>query len=656
MKKEDIRNQLRGLQALQGLAPSFLDEIAELGVERTYARDSIVISEGQVVEHFFVILGGRLLAHYGDKVVSHMERGDTFGQLSLMAEVPSLVTVKVRHDARLLHVPRNLFRKALASSPEFAAQIFKGSAARLATINQETRTRQPVIVAVHSAPAGVGKTKFAINLACAMAAENAGRVPLVDVATEKKRFIDIFGFGGSLPLVDLRDIETSSRDAVREKTRKHDAGFEILRLAHRGSSASADQTREDEAVAPLLSSLSRTFHYIVTDLPPVMDATVWKFLTHADTAIILTSAEPVHLAQTANLLGKLPGKARVLVTRATTELEAKRETIDTALGQRVDEFLEELPEGDEIAFISRPGSRYASAVRRLARGILGRLVGLALSGGAARGMAHIGVLKVLEEEGIRPDIIAGTSMGALIGGMWASGSNAAVLERIARRIRRSEFFSIFDLALPPSSGLLRGTKVDHFIRGVFGQKRFCDLLIPLRVIATDIDTGDHVVFDHGSVADAVRSSVAIPGILKPNIVDGRRLTDGAVIAPVPVDTLREAGVSRIIAVNAIPTAECFRDYSRSAIQPAAGRSDFLARLFHFSTRDVPSLLDIIVRSNQFMEAAIAEHSCQGASVIIRPWLPELHWMDFDSAPRFIESGVKAAREAMPEIREMMNGG
>lgn len=645
---DDLAAQLGTMPILKGLPPEIIERMAVEGAEKRYDRDAVVIQQGQVVEHFFVILGGRLIVHHAGKIVNHLERGDTFGQLSLMAEIPSLVTVHVRHDARLLAVPRELFRKALAASAAFAANIFRGSAARLATIDTTARVNQPVIIAVHSAPAGVGKTKFAINLACAMAAEKAGSILLVDVATEKKRLIDIFGFGGSLPLMELKNLESSGRDQAREKARRHDAGFEILRIAHRA------EPGEDEGVAPLLSVLSRSFRYIIVDLPPTMDATVWKFLSHADTAIVLTSAAPTHLAQTANLLGKLPGPARVLVTRATTALEAGRDELDGALGRPVDEFLEELPEGDEIAVRSMPDARYSGAVRRVARGILGRLVGLALSGGAARGMAHIGVLKVLEEEGIRPDIIAGTSMGALIAGMWASGSNAAVLERIARRIRRNEFFSLFDLAFPTASGILRGSKIDHFIRGVFGNKRFSDLKVPLRVLATDIDTADQVVFDRGLLFDAVRSSVAIPGILKPHVVDGRRLTDGAVIAPVPVEPLRDAGVTRIIAVNAIPTAECFRDFSRSVSRPTLSRKDFISKVFQFSTRDIPNFLDIIVRSNQFMEAAIAEQSCSGASVIIRPWLPELHWMDFDSAPRFIESGVMAAREALPEIRAMLD--
>lgn len=639
---------LRDLPALDGLSAEAIAELAASGEERHYERDSLLFSEGEVVDRFNLVLGGRLEASHDGKIIGHVERGETFGQLSLMAEIPSVVTLRVLHDARVFSIPRAAFQKALSSSPEFATNIFKGTAARLAAITLKTRNAVPRIVAVYSAPAGVGKTRFAINLAAAMAEENAGATLLLDVATEKKRLLDILGFG-PLPLVDLKHIEHRDRNVATEKSRRHEAGFDLLRVAHH-----PERSGDDQGVPPLLSALSKTYRHIVIDLPPIMDAAIWKFLQHADVRVVLSSHEPMHLSQTANLLGKLPSPVRVCITRTTPEMEDRRDETEALLGCPVDEFLEELPDDDSIAYRLDRNSRYSRAIRRISRGVLDRLVGLALSGGAARGMSHIGVLRVLEEENIEPDIIAGTSIGALIGGIWAAGKNSRALERIARKIRTSEFFSFFDLAFPPSPGLLRGRKIDAFIKNIFGDLRFRDLKIPLRVSATDIDTADEVIFDRGSVAEAVRASIAIPGILRPYIADGRRLVDGAVVSPVPVDSLRERGVSRIIAVNAIPTPESFRSYTHSGAERPKIRRGLFGRVFDFTpSESIPNLLDIIVRSNHFMEAAIAEESCRAATVMIRPWAPELHWMDFDAAPRFIDSGEKAARDALPKIRKTL---
>jgi NTE family protein len=661
--KNSFENTLGELDAFEGLPRELLAEIATASTTREFGRDSIVFREGEMVDHFCVVLSGRLTVSHLGRDIAHLERGESFGQLSLMAELPAVTTVRVRHDANILYVPRDLFRRALGTSPDFAARLLKQSAGRLAAIS-EKGSRPTTIIAVHSAPAGVGKTRFAINLATALVAESlaeaAGnaasglpgasdpeRVLLLDIATEKKRFLDILGFGGSLPLVDLKNIEYQDRDVAEEKGRTHEAGFVFLRVAHR-----TDRSGDDEGVAPLLSSLSKSFRTIVIDLPPVMDAAIWKFLTHCDLALVLTSGEARHLDQTANLLAKLPGRVKVLVARATDSIREEKESIEERIGRPVDEFLEELGDGDALEFQKRPESRYSRSVRRVARGVLGRLIGLALSSGAARGTSHIGVFRVLEAEGIRPDYIAGTSIGALVGALWALGRSADAIERIARRIRRQDFFHWKDVAIPPSPALMRGTNIEKFIDAVYGASRFRDCVTPMKIVVADIDTAEELVYDSGYIRDAVRASVAIPGILKPVLREGRRIVDGAVINPVPVDVLKRMGIDRIIAVNAIPTAASYEGVNRALLRKRPLERGLIGRLFDLGPESIPNVLDIIVRSHQLMEAQIAEDCCRSAQVIIRPWLPELHWMDFDSSPRFIEAGARAATEALPEIRRL----
>lgn len=652
-------SQLAGLDALRGIPDDLLAEIAAVSAVRAHPRDARILREGDPVEQFFVVIEGRLSVQRNGNVIAHLERGNAFGQLSLMAGIPAMVTVVVRHDSRILAVPGDLFRRALSVSSEFAASVLKRAASRVALFGAPTAGGITTILAVHSGPAGVGKTNFAVNLAVALTRESVPgtRVLLLDVADEKKRFLDVFGLGSSLPLVNLRTVEAEDRDVVKEKGSRHKAGFDMLRVAHR-----PDRGDDAEGVAPLLSALSKTCRFIVVDLPPVMDATIWKFLTHADLCLVLTSPASRHLDQTANLLGKLPGDVQVLVTRATADVLEDREALSARLGRRVDEFLEELVDAEKIAYMHLPESRYAAAVRRVARRLLGRLTGLALSGGAARGLVHVGVLEVLEAEGLKPDIVAGTSIGALVGSLWASGKSAKELVDLAKRTRRKDLFSILDLAIPPSSALMRGRGVDAFVRRAFGDLRFADLPLPMIVVAADIDTGEEVTFETGLVRDAVRASIAIPGVLKPSVISGRRLFDGAVVTPLPVEILRGMGCARVIAVNAIPASRSPRHaVPLSAPDPypdgpgedeeAIGPSS-LQQFFDLTPQSIPNILDIIGRSNQYMQAEIAEAACRGASLVIRPWAPELNWMDFDSAARFIRAGGNATRTVLPALRRL----
>lgn len=676
--------EIEALHALQHLPGELVEEMARQSVIRAWPRGARVLAEGEPVVEFQVVVSGRLTVEHAGRVVAHLERGDTFGQLSLIAGLPAMVTVTVRHDCRILAVPAELFRRALGSSPQFAASSLQRSAARLTALSvprdEPGAPGLTTILAVYSAPAGVGKTSFAINLAAAMRREAGAEaaVALVEVAEERKGLLPLLGFGAGLPLVQLRTVEIEGRDILKEKGKHHAAGFDVLRVAHR-----PDRPDDAEAVAPLLSALSRRCRYLIIDLPPRMNEAVWTFLSHADVRMVLTSPEPRHLDQTANLLEKTTGEVMVFVTRATPEVEDEAEAIGRRLGRPVAEFLAELPDADRVAVTARPESRYAGTVRRIARRQLGTLTGLALSGGAARGTSHIGVLRVLEEEGLFPDVLAGTSIGALVGGMWSGGRSAGELAELAHQTRRRDLFGIIDLAFPPSPALMRGRLVEKFISRGFGDRRFADLRWPFRVVAADIDTAEEVVFSTGRVRDAVRASIAIPGVLRPVVIGGRRLFDGAVVTPLPVGVLRAMGCTRILAVNAIaslrptsgggatvrpPGLDAGAPWPDSVMQsdgPAPGMAEFavdgleraaaipLVRQFlDLSPDAVPNVLDIIGRSNIYMQSRIAEGAARGASVVVRPWVPELGWLDFDSAPRFIRAGENAARAVLPEIRKL----
>ncbi len=174
-----------------------------------------------------------------------------------------------------------------------------------------------------------------------------------------------------------------------------------------------------------------------------------------------------------------------------------------------------------------------------------RGVGLALGGGAARGLAHIGVLKVLEEEGIRVDCIAGTSAGSLIGAAFAAGLS---WKEILERARGINWFDIVSPSLP-RMGLLRMERLQRLLEATWGNRTFESLSIPLSVVAVDIVSGDQVVLSKGSIARAVRASCSIPGVFEPVAEDGRTLVDGGLLNNVPADIARQMGAGIVLAVD-----------------------------------------------------------------------------------------------------------
>lgn len=174
-------------------------------------------------------------------------------------------------------------------------------------------------------------------------------------------------------------------------------------------------------------------------------------------------------------------------------------------------------------------------------------IGLALGSGGARGLAHIGVIKVLEENNIPIDFIAGSSIGAMIGGFYASGININIIEKIALDANWREIFSMIDPHL--GQGLIGGKKVKTFIEDYIGKKEFKDCKIPFIAVATDLKTGEIVTLNKNEMAIAIRASISVPLVFKPVEIENRTLVDGGVSAPVPVDIVRNMGADIVIAIN-----------------------------------------------------------------------------------------------------------
>ncbi|MBE0574336.1 MAG: patatin-like phospholipase family protein [Desulfuromonadales bacterium] len=306
-------------------------------------------------------------------------------------------------------------------------------------------------------------------------------------------------------------------------------------------------------------------------------------------------------------------------------------------------------------------------------------LGVALGSGAARGLAHIGVLKVLEEADIQIDIVTGTSMGAFIGAMYAAGVPVTQMERVALEI---DWFSMARLLAPvmPTSGLSDGKKLVAFMAELLPVRDFKDLQLPLAVTATDINTGEAIIIKQGDLLEALHASLAFPGIFSPVRFGQRFLVDGGLCNPIPADVARSLGAEKIIGICTIPavvkqTPETFmptmhggsrtinrwRDFFSTrrieqAFRSALGHETEESLDGMLDTPKIPNIFRVCAQSVAIMENVINELQLRQNphDLIIRPLLEGVTLLEFHRAKEVIAAGEAATRAALPQIRYMLN--
>lgn len=271
-----------------------------------------------------------------------------------------------------------------------------------------------------------------------------------------------------------------------------------------------------------------------------------------------------------------------------------------------------------------------------------RKVGLALSGGGARGLAHIGVLKILEREGVPIDYLAGTSMGGVIAAGYAAGLESEFMEQEALRMASlRRLLALADLSLP-RRGLLEGQKVREYFTKHLGDRTFDDLRLPLALVAVDLNTGREVYLTQGRVVDAVRATTAIPGVFKPVEQDGQLLVDGGLLDNLPADAARGMGADVVIAVDVVTDSEAMS----SLIQ--------IFRHRRYVPNGLASTVDVLYRSLGVMMTEIGRRRLADAhpEVVIRPEIPPevTTLIGFPRAAEIITAGEEAAIKELARIR------
>lgn len=429
-----------------------------------------------------------------------------------------------------------------------------------------------------------------------------------------------------------------------------------------------------EVLGELLTHLSRCYEHVLIS-------------AHTETLPFRIHYEAIAKSETAYLfvrtgqheVSKLELLLRELRPRLNSHIPVRLNPVVCAMAgesaRGADEFIEKLHANTHIFVRDCPpnhgplnpsseshSDKFKKDIRWIAREIGHCLVGLALSSGGVKGLAHVGIINVLEENGIEVDIVAGASMGAYVGALWAYGCNGSELEKLALEMESKwALWRLIDPVFPPRQGFIRGLSVKRRIQRTIDKVHFSELAHPLRVLATNLDTLERVVFSSGEVASAVHASVAVPGLCVPVVIGADAYVDGGIVDPLPTDVLREMGIRHIIAANTIPKVNSIRHRlkaSRKLGKLDERRSRKLSREFaplndHLNYFAEGNILDIFMHSIHGAQIRVAESACKHASIVLRPELSDTHWLDFRNTSRCLRAGRAVAEKHIEEIKALL---
>lgn len=632
-----------------------------------FKRGDIVYEEAKPADAFYVVMSGRfrLFNKKSDNdegnTLIYFYSGDHFGETSLLMNRPHSASVEAKSDGLILRIAKEEFLKLIDEIPSLSLHLSRSLGHRLTMSNGGSGPRREVKI---SSLFSLGISNFEpalwIDFAAHVKKESRGGVILLNFPHPEEADLSHY-FNVARPAYNLKTVENNRESALQDSCMQHESGFCMLNI-----SAEENSEAEERKLAGLLSFLTFRYEYILVRLPANAQHISFSALKQSDSVYLFSNSSISYLSDCSVLIeefvknyGFSPKEIKVVVTDEPDEtLERTFQEKEIELGQQITSVLADPAVHPE---------RYHENLRFLAKDLAGTLVGLALGSGAAYGLAHIGVIKVLEEEGIEIDVVAGSSIGALVGAVWAAGNNADELVKFAARIdKRTAFFKIFgfrDISIA-HHGFFKGNRLKHFLAPYLKGKTFQDMNKRLRIVGTNLFTSEEVVFRSGLVTDAIRASVSIPGIFRPFKHHDEFLMDGGVIDPLPVRVLSQMGVKKIIAVNVLPSPKDWsqkykvqKEKERDALELAKDQGFVKRTLIRWGyalrRKYSDNIFNVIMNSIQFMEFEMGQSWGKQADVLMHPIVHEGHWAQFYYPEKFIEAGELVARKHLDEIRQLM---
>lgn len=617
----------------------------------SFAKGAAIVEEGRPGDTFYLIVSGsaRLAkkrtdphGHATDEIVTFVSRGDALGEMSLLTGEPYPITAVAESSVEALVLAKSEFDQLLEQYPSVAVHVSRMLSSHLASLTQgEAQISTPGrVTAVMGAIPSQHQALFGLNLALALVEQTREKVLLVVVDEGSK----LVARGLRLESValtpdDVRDGAFNDRDKFERLISTHPSGLEVL-----AAPVALISSLELPYLQTLLSRIKELYDHAIILVPPTFNSGLEALLNASNQILFVHSpetdalqAEAVRLADNA----MPPQKARDYVWLATRNVPAPK---NVSCGRRIpweDTWGRDfMANGDPFLLSVNGWTR--RKLDGLARFLGGRLIGFAMGSGAAFGYSLIGMLRVFEREGIYPDVVSGTSMGALIGAFYAAGMSPDRLSDIARGIDRKALWKMTRVGLP-RSGILTGKGVLSFLRDHLGSRTFQDLDIPFACVATDIQTGREIIFDDGDVALGVRASLSLPFFFQPLYHNGRFLVDGGLVNPVPTSVILAQGANVLISAN----------LTSKAADRRVPRVLGWRRRIPSALRG-PTIPEILLKTIYTMQYEIAEARAKMAHVVmeIAPQ-GDLLWWDLDRAQEIMKLGETAAEENISKIKSQL---
>lgn len=702
-----------------------LNRIARKSSLVDYKKGELICKQGAPADAFYCLISGRVYC-YSVNALNHKEnveffhRGMHFGILSTLTGENHSHNFEAINDSVVLRIDHAEFSDILKATPRLGLVISQNLSHKIRSqVTQDKNKIESTILSVYSPVKGTGSSTYAANLALSLQRETDKKVLLVCLESTGNQLSADSNAHDAAPHWKSRGVNIQNivdeQHKILSSITKGDLAIDFLNAVF----DSGDKTLVSK-ISRFVSAPVNDYNYIIVDLPNEMDDMVMMTLTQSDYVHLVVADRDKDLETTRQVIDRLHENLKenfesdtvsVILSGASQKIIRPMEEIKAILNYDIYSTLPHIVDGElNTAVVSKgmtiitpdPKSEYSRTVVRIARQVSGVLIGLVLGGGAALGMAHIGVIRVLERENIPVDIIVGSSMGALIGSLWAMGKSADELKFIANEFKKINglmklvdppvlpivsilFISfvlfqfgsgfakgivfvctIFVLAglFAAFSGLIRGQKINSWLRGKLGKAVFSDTKIPFKAVAYDLVHREEIVLDRGSLVDAVSQSIAIPGVIQPVQTAKQIIIDGGVLNPLPTNVLRKMGITKIIAVNVLQTPAHVaqgneNDLKQLELEEKITFFQDPSRHIQFKLKKVitsiftPNISDIIVRTLQATEYVIAEQSAKEANIVIHPNLVGIKWFELYKVDELIRLGEEATMQHLEAIKKLV---
>jgi NTE family protein len=633
----DWRDFLRSIPMFGFLGSDELAQLQNLFVESSHPKGEVLFRAGDDGDTFSVVVRGELEVWAGEgkqRQTGTLKRGDFFGEMALLQGGKRTATIIVKRQAQLITLSKASFDAFFLNDPRMLEYFTRVLCQRLASVSRGAAVyRSTSTISVTSRPGLKGKTIVSASLAGILYDLTGRDVLLVRVSPGQH------APEGAVEQLLSNDLDTPV-EVVNEAIKSAGPGLFTLDV-----SARTDQPPGfySQRASNLISKVGDRFCFILYDLcsePRSLADSVKEF---SDIVIDVVPAPE-----------DVPAFDEASNTRRFQVINLyNSRSVPIAINQ-CEPFVIPRDSGlanCEFAKYVRESRHGAAALplRRLARKLIGSTIGVALGGGAAFGISHLGVLKVLEQNNIPIDLLAGCSQGSIIGVGYAAGIGVEEMIDISRRLgQKKNFLLPMDLTLS-RPGILAGNRFGNlFSSSLRDKRRFEDLAIPCRTVATDIQSGERIAIGTGELTDAFRASASVPMVFAPLKLGERILVDGGVADPVPAEVVQSMGADFVIAVNVVPPMKKGVENEVSRAYRLLNRFNPLS--YFEGSRGLPNMFDIIMNSMQILQYELGNFKAISADVRINPDLTDFTWIEYYRSEELIQRGIEAAERAMPAIK------